>query len=178
MKSEIIKSDFNKLDAFIKGLKSGMVVDVGILGNKTARADLKAPVPHGTPGAIRVKGRSYAAVKTQYQTNAEIGFRHEFGKGVPMRSFLRMPIFQYSEQILAGVKKAGALKKLAAGKMIQVLADIGIGCEAVILQAFESGGWGSWKANKPSTVRRKGSSQPLIDTGQLRRSIASAVVNP
>lgn len=153
MKSEIITSDFSKLNQFVKGLKSPYVVDVGIFGKKNGRD----------------KGG---------QTNAEIGFRHEFGKGVPKRSFLRMPIFQYSEDILAAVKKAGALKKIADGKMIGVLADLGVACEAVILQAFASRGWGSWAPNRPSTVRRKGSDSPLIDTGQLRRSISSAVTTP
>lgn len=155
MKSEILKSDFNKLNEFVKGLQSGFVVDVGILGKKSARND------------------------TQGLTNADVGFINEFGTGkIPKRSFLRMPIFQYSEQILEGVKKAGALRKLAAGKMIQVLADVGIACEAVIVQSFASAGWGSWPPNRPSTIRRKGSSAPLIDTGQLRRSISSAVTQP
>lgn len=172
MESKIIKSDFNKLNEFVRSLNTGMIVAVGIFGNKTIRADMAKPVPHGTPGAIRFKNRSYA--QSGGITNAEVGFIHEFGsfkRRIPSRSFLRMPIFQKAEQILELVKKAGALKKLADGKIIQVLADIGIACEAAIGQAFASGGWGSWAATK-----RGGS--PLVDTGQLRRSIASAVRNP
>lgn len=155
MKSEIVKSDFNGLNEFIKGLQSGFVVDVGIMGNKAGRKDEKG------------------------LTNADVGFVHEFGTSkIPKRSFLRMPIFLHAEEILEQVKKAGALKKLAAGKMVEVLADIGIACEATILQAFASSGWGSWAANHPSTIKRKGSSSPLIDTGQLRRSISSHVTTP
>lgn len=146
-----------------------MVVNVGIFGNKTTRANLAAPIRHGTPGAIRVRDRSYLPSKGL--TNAEVGFIHEFGTNrIPKRSFLRMPIFQKAEDILLLVKRAGALKKLAAGRMIEVLGDIGIACEAAIGQAFASAGWGSWPP-----VKRGGS--PLVDTGQLRRSIASTVTN-
>lgn len=155
MNSKIITSDFNALNKFVIGLGSGMVVRVGIMGNKTNR-------------------KNDVGI-----TNADVGFIHEFGTSkIPKRSFLRMPIFQKNEDILAYVKKAGALKKLAKGKMVEVLADIGIACERVILQAFASSGWGDWATNAPSTIRRKKSDSPLIDTGQLRRSISSVVTNP
>lgn len=153
MKSGIVKHEMSSLDAFVKAISSDMVVKVGIMGRKNGRKDAEG------------------------LTNADVGFIHEFGTSkIPKRSFLRMPIFQHSEDILAMVKKAGALKKLKAGLIIQVLADLGIACENVILRAFDSAGWGSWAPNTPATIRRKGSSAPLIDTGQLRRSISSAVV--
>lgn len=154
MESKIL-SDFKQLDLFVKAIDSNLVVKVGILGRKAGRTDGEG------------------------QSNADIGFIHEFGTSkIPRRSFLRMPLFQYSTDILSMVKKAGALKKLAAGKTIEVLADLGIACENVILRAFDAAGWGDWAPNAPSTIRRKGSSAPLIDTGQLRRSITSAVTNP
>ena len=34
---------------------------------------------------------------------------------------------------------------------------------------------GDWVANAPSTIKRKGSSKPLIDTGHLRKSITGIV---
>jgi hypothetical protein len=179
MESKILTQDFSSLDKFVKAITTTMVVRVGIMGNKTTRADLSKPVPNATPGSIRVQGRSYAA--SSAKTNAEIGFLHEFGvpNKIPKRSFLRMPIFQYAEDIIGQVKKAGALKKLKEGKSIQVLSDLGIACENVIGRAFASAGWGSWAPNAASTIRRKrGGDSPLIDTGQLRRSIASTVTNP
>lgn len=159
--SKIVKSDFSGLDKFVKAISTNMIVKVGIFGAKNPRRDQKGTL-----------------------TNAEVGFIHEFGTDkIPKRSFLRMPLFLYGDDILAMVKKSGAAKKLAAGKGVQVLADLGIACENVILRAFDSGGWGDWAPNAPSTIRRKSkkgrrSDSPLIDTGQLRRSIASAVVNP
>ncbi len=152
-----VEFDFKKLNKFVKGLTTDMVVQVGIFGKKTQRKD-----------------ESGSGL-----TNAEVGFIHEFGQppDIPRRSFLRMPIFQSADIILGQVKRAGALKKLANGNMVQVLADIGIACEIAIQNAFASAGWGNWKANRPSTIEKKGSSAPLIDTGQLRRSISSAVIN-
>ncbi len=158
MKSKLIKLDMSGLNAFANGINTGFAqlrVQVGIFGRQASREN---------SGGL---------------TNADVGFTHEFGTPkIPKRSFLRMPIFQKSEAILQEVKAAGALKKLAAGKAIEVLADIGIGCESAILEAFESHGFGDWAANAPSTIERKGSDSPLIDTGQLRRSITSSVVRP
>jgi hypothetical protein len=177
MDSKILKHDFTSLDKFVRAVSTDMVVRVGIMGNKTTRADMSKPVKHGTADAIRFNNRSYA--KSSGLSNADVGFIHEFGTGkIPKRSFLRMPIFQYAEDIIGMVVKAGAMKKLAAGKSIEVLADLGIACENIIGRAFASRGWGSWAANTAATIKRKGSSSPLIDTGQLRRSISSAVVNP
>lgn len=148
MESKIVNSDFTGLDKFVKGISTQMVVRVGIMGNKANRKETAA-------------------------TNAEVGFVHEFGTSkIPKRSFLRMPIFQYAEDILGMVKKAGALKKLAAGKSIQVLADLGIACESVVVKAFAASGWGSWPA------KSDGEPSHLVDTGQLRRSISSVVTNP
>jgi hypothetical protein len=58
------------------------------------------------------------------------------------------------------------------------LIDLGIACEGAIQEAFDTGGFDDWPADAPSTIRRKGSSSPLIDTKQLRFSIASVVRKP
>jgi hypothetical protein len=151
--SKIVKHDFSVLDKFVKGLELNMVVQVGIFGAHTNRKDSKG------------------------NTNADVGAANEFGTSkIPKRSWLRDPIFQNSEQILKYVQTAGALRKLAAGKKIEVLADLGIACENAIERAFDSAGFGQWAPNASSTIRRKGSDSPLIDTKQLRFAVASAVV--
>lgn len=158
MISKLVKLDMSGLNTFAKGIETGFAqlrVRVGIMGNKSSR------------------------MKSKGMTNADIGFIHEFGgPKIPRRSFLRMPLFQKGDEILESVKEAGALKKLAAGKTTEVLSDLGIGCEVAVLEAFDSAGFGDWESNAASTIKKKGSSRPLIDTGQLRRSIASAVVRP
>lgn len=152
MQSRVIKSDFTALNLFVKGLDSRAAVKVGILGHKTQRKQ----------GSL---------------TNSEIGAIHEFGswsRGIPARSFLRVPIFLKQETIL---KEAGqnALVNLGRGDIGQVLKEFGVACERAIQQAFASSGFGRWEPNAPATKTAKGSDSPLIDTGQLQRSISSKV---
>jgi phage gpG-like protein len=110
-------------------------------------------------------------------TNAEVGAIHEFGSwsgGIPPRPFLRLPLFQKSEEIVSDASD-GALKKLAEGDNVGILKRLGLACEKAIQEAFASAGFGSWAPNTPGTIRRKGSSSPLIDRGELRRAITSKV---
>lgn len=155
MKSKIVENDLDKLNKFVKGLKPGYVVRVGILGNKNNRNDPKS------------KGK----------TNADIGLIHEFGTPkIPQRSFLRMPLFVKSDRILKEMADAQTLKDFANGDILKILGYLGKVCERVILDAFDTKGFGDWAANAASTIKRKKGSQPLIDHGFLRRSISSDVV--
>lgn len=152
--SKIVTQDFKKLDKFVKALAvaDGYAVEVGILGNKTNR-----------------KGGG--------MTNADIGFLHEFGTAkMKRRSFLRMPLLMKTNQIIKDVMQAGALRLFAEGKIELILKYLGLACESVILDAFDSAGFGEWDPDKVATTKRKKGSTPLIDTGQLRRSITSRVV--
>jgi len=154
--SKIIRSNFNGLNSLVKALADGRVVKVGILGRKASRND---------SGDL---------------TNAELGAIHEFGsfsKKIPARSFLRMPIHQQSSTIAKEAGK-GSASLVEKGNMVKILEQIGLACKVAILNAFESAGFGNWKPDKPSTIRRKKSSSPLIDTSQLRRSIDYAVGKP
>ena len=149
-----VKHNLGKLDDFVKGLSKHYIVKVGIIGSDGSE-------DHGGVN------------------NAEIGAVHEFGsydRTIPKRSFLRMPLFQRTEAILDYVKRH-SLEALSMGNFKQVFKNLGIACENVIDQAFESSGFGSWKKLKPQTIRRKISNNPmpLVNTEQLRRSISSLV---
>ena len=154
MKSKLVKFDMSKLNKLVKELGAGYAVDVGIMGAKNTKIDREDTT----------------------LTNADIGYVHEFGHGVPMRSFLRMPLSVKSNQILKDVVQAGAVKKLAQGDVVGVLSDLGIACERAIGEAFATGGFGDWEPDDPRTIAAKGSSAILIDTHQLEQSIASQVV--
>ena len=147
-----------ELNKFVKTLNEGkFVVRVGIMGNKAANIH-----------------------KGSKMTNADIGAIHEFGSysdKIPARSFLRMPLFQKSKQIINEVGKR-ALSWLLKGNKKQILIELGKSCEGVIQDAFNSGGFGSWIPLKETTIKRKigQNTQPLINTSQLRRSITSQVI--
>lgn len=111
--------------------------------------------------------------------NAEIGVIHEFGSesnNIPPRSFLRMPMEEKRDDIMRALSSGAAKEAIEKKDWRKLLKQVGVAGEIAVQQAFASGGFGQWPINAKSTVRSKGSSAPLIDTSQLRRSITSDVV--
>ena len=149
--SVVIKID--KFNTFMKGISENYTVKVGIMGGSK-------------PGE-----RGVAA-------NASIGVVHEFGKKtsprVPKRSFLRMPLLSKSEEIINDTGK-NSLQLLADGNFKQVFVNLGVACETQIGYAFATGGFGTWKKLKPSTIKKKGHAKILWETEQLQASIISKV---
>ena len=106
---------------------------------------------------------------------AVIGAVHEFGSAdgtIPERSFLRVPLRQNAEDFKS-VWRA-QISKVVEGElsMHQVMSQLGARAVAVSQEAISEG---IAPGNAESTVKRKGSSKPLIDTGQLRQSITFIV---
>lgn len=152
--NRIVKGDFTALNNFVKGMDKDHAVRVGIFGNKSSR-----------------KGEGVI-------TNPELGAIHEFGSSdgkIPARSFLRMPIEKEGKTIVAKTINA-SLRHMLRGDIKSVLVNLGIECENAVQRAFSTRGFGSWAPDSAVTVALKKSSAPLIDTGQLRRSITSKVV--
>lgn len=174
MSANRITGNFDTLNSFIKGMSEKWIVKVGIMGTKASRK--------GDAGT----------------NNAEIGAVHEFGspaQHIPQRSFLRMPIQTRQDKIVDEVASKTAPWMLhhdtpTAARTVQkvMLTFLGIACENVVQQAFDTKGFGEWAPNTPARATYKLTSRgkkatpenvakdhPLIDTGQLRRSIASKV---
>lgn len=110
--------------------------------------------------------------------NASIGAAHEFGNAkVPMRSFLRVPI---TEHLNKKMETAGAFDKeqlaevLKAGSVLPWVKKIAVLAEAIVIEAFATGGFGKWPAWKTPGYKNDGG-RLLVDTGQLRDSISSDV---
>lgn len=109
--------------------------------------------------------------------NAELGAVHEFGsysKNIPARSFLRVPLMNNGKKIIKSVEEK-ATEAFVNGDPKKAYRLLGIAGEGIVQNAFETSGNGNWAPLKKSTIARKGSSMPLIDSGQLRRSISSEV---
>jgi hypothetical protein len=113
-------------------------------------------------------------------TNDFIGMQHEFGSvRVPKRSFLREPL---ADNIGKAMESSGALdadilkQAIKTGSVKPWCDKIAVLAEGIVLEAFDSGGYGKWKALKPSTLRDKKNAQILVETGQLRNSITSEVI--
>jgi len=155
-----VELDISKMKRLVGFLQNGMPsIKVGIMGQKNKRND-------GIP------------------TNAEIGFANEFGKmtgpvKIPARSFIRMPLqTHFYDKLLSkkSLTKKEFEKAVDSGQADKFAAKVGLVAEETIQEAFATRGWGEWKPNAPYTVEQKGSDSPLIDTGQLRRSITSKVM--
>lgn len=147
MQVDINSTGGKGIKKLFKRLKTGSV-DVGILASEGKHEDSDLTV-------------------------AQVGFFHEFGTSiVPERSFIRSTINGQSKEI----------KKVARSQYKKVLngsisAKDGLG----VLGAFTSGliqekfTNNNWAPNSEFTQEAKGSSTPLIDTGQLRQSISYKV---
>lgn len=149
-----ITSDLTALNKMVKSVGESYAVRVGIFSDRTERKD------------------------DDEMDNAAIGAAHELGsfeRHLPIRSWLLMPIRVSTTEIIREIAY-GMVQKLAYFGIVAVLKDLGFACENAILAAFKSGGFGTWKPISKRTAEAKGSTAILIDTGQLRRAVASQVV--
>ena len=106
----------------------------------------------------------------------DVGRRHEFGIGVPRRSFLRMPFIVKQNIIDKAISTSW--KKIVEGKnqTIKEFGILGIIGQNISKDAFATGGFGKWEKLKPATVKAKGSDEILLDTSKLVQSITNWVV--
>lgn len=102
-------------------------------------------------------------------TIAEIGEIHEFGLGVPRRSFIADWSDEREEEHKAQIRKVAAA--VCSGKIESWdigLQRLGVLYVAEIQKRIADG---ISPPNAPATIAAKGSSTPLIDIGILRSSI-------
>lgn len=105
----------------------------------------------------------------------DVGRRHEFGIGVPRRSFLRMPFIEKQNIIDKAI--VTSWKKITEGKStaLKEFGILGIVGQNISKDAFATGGFGKWEKLKPGTEKAKGSEEILIDTGKLVQSVTNWV---
>lgn len=132
----------------------GRVVDVGVMGRESSKA--------------------YQATQDSAPlTVADVASKNEFGLGVPERSFIRAYVDANRNRIIVDLREMakrvidGQIKSFDAG-----LELIGLKIQREIMERIRSG---IEPPNAQVTIDRKGSSVPLIDTGQLINSITYLV---
>jgi hypothetical protein len=111
-------------------------------------------------------------------TNAELMFIHTNGsplRGIPARPSIEPSIEKNEEAISAEMKVAMqlALEGKADETKLQLdrVGDFASGKAREYFTDPDNG----WEANSPLTVALKGSDKPLIDTGEMRKSITYLV---
>lgn len=164
--------DLDKLKGLVESLKKVPHIQVGVFEAKTGR-------------------------KKGGMTNAAVAAIHEYGApqhGLPARSILRVPLRDNKARIMEPMK-GKAIKLVKSSSAMQLWKEIGIACEKVVQQAFDTGGFGKWAPLRRSTLlaKLKGNLRKrqklidfiyqgqigmgiLIDTAQLRRAFKSRVV--
>ena len=138
-------------------------VKVGVLKDKNDRKE------------YRDKDGNIVVDTTGTMTVALVGAFQEYGTrtGIPRRSFLRDPIASQMDKVnkVAGKYLGQALRgEIEAEEVLDFVGEYAKGLSVLSFRKND------WAVNKNSTIKAKGSSNPLIDTGQLRQSIHYEVI--
>lgn len=152
--ADLIATDeaLKKVEAAIKELKSHEVL-VGVPQEKSSRQGGKA-------------------------TNAELLFIHTNGspvKGIPARPVLQPAIEDDKERV--GEMLGKAVDKAVSGKIEQIVPALNQAGEhgARVCKAWFVNEKNGWEPNNPQTLKHKKSTKPLIDIGEMRKSITYVV---
>jgi hypothetical protein len=157
------------LEDLVKALENNIPrVKVGVIGSSEERDEETSALNEGDGSFMGGDN----------PTNAEVGVLHEFGtENLPMRSFLRMPLTEKMKKFMseAGAFNEETLKKIMEEKsFLEFAKKMGVVAETVVLTSFDTGGFGTWI---PSNMNFKKNKQTLVETQQLRNSIASEVID-
>lgn len=145
-------------------MNGGGVKDSGWLGSfkKLIESEIKAV----TVGVH--EDETERELDPDFQTNAEIGYLHEFGLGVPQRSFLREPFDEYRQELTE--KQRLLFRSAATGRIdnSQIMPLLGETAASLLKNNIQDH---IPPPLSPVTVALKNSSTPLIDSGQLINAI-------
>lgn len=154
--ADVIATDeaLKKVEAAVKELKRHEVL-VGIPQEKSSR--------EGSKGKA---------------TNAELLFIHTNGspiRNIPARPVLQPAIEDDKERV--GEMLGKAIDAAASGDKERIVPELE---KAGMYASGKCKAWftnpsNGWKPNSPKTVKKKKSSRPLIDTGEMRKSITYVV---
>ncbi len=106
-------------------------------------------------------------------TMAQVAAWNEFGtERSPSRPFMRQTIKDYQGAITKYTAKSLRSAVKSHGTVSIVLNRVGAYTKGKMQREIRDG---EWTPNAPSTIARKGSDKPLIDTGQMRQRIVYVV---
>lgn len=156
-------------------------IDKGMNELRKRVKDGNARVKIGVQGDDALKGKKLSGGGQTEEINiVSVATFHEFGAegngvNIPERSFLRATIdanrSKYQSMLTKGMTDVVDMKLTQE----QALNFIGTKVQADVVRRINEG---INPPNSPRTVRAKGSSTPLIDTGQLKQSITYIVEAP
>jgi hypothetical protein len=152
------------------------VVDRGAAKLLRATKELRtAAVRVGILGGNASAGKRQREGGSSDASVALVAAAHELGLGVPLRSWLRTPIDTMRPEIEKRLRMLA--QKVAHGDLTVdgALEQLGLWLVGELQKGIAAGLPVTPLA--PATIAKKGSSKPLIDTGQMRSSISHEVVS-
>ncbi len=166
-----------------KGLAPGQFVAVGVFGSHKNTRQQGGEITNTELAVLQEFGSEKVDTRRPGQTIITQGTKkkaieRELGsvtQRIPARSFIKMPLQFKRAEILKFAASKSISTFLMLGEQKKALTYMGLFCENIIQQAFDTGGFGKWAPNKPSTIKAKGSAKPLIDQAELRRAVWSKV---
>ena len=152
--------------------------------DKLLKAITTKELPYAKIGVLGGGSEARKADEKKKSTinNAELAAVHEYGapdRGIPSRSFLRMPLTDHLPQKLeqGGLFSEDEAKEvLKLGTLTPWMRRVAALAVGTCKEAMTNNGWGKWPAWKPGYTNETG--QMLNATGQLKDSIDMEVVEP
>lgn len=140
---------------------------------------------------VKIKDKGYSNLKKAYEVAnskvVEVGFiegtsdfvlykavTNEFGDGVPERSFIRSTFNENTNEMKKTFKKLNDSISKGNYNVIQKLNLIGMKFTTLIQDKITNL---KEPPNAPMTIALKGSSNPLIDKGEMREDVNYRIVN-
>ena len=154
--------------ALAQRLAGNIGVRVGVLADSPKQHDSRAVVDGKRKGKKNLTEVTFDGGE-HAPTLLEVAVINEFGGGnVPQRSFIRATVDENLDRIQA--LQATLAKRIILAEITaeQAMQQLGAFVKGLIQSRIARG---IEPPNAPSTIAAKGSSKPLVDTGQLRSSI-------
>jgi len=148
----------------------------GSSGGLEKRIAEVAATLNGASVTAGMQGQGGAPGEEDDATLVRIARDHEYGIGVPERPFMRGAAKTYGKKWAQGARQA--VSEASQGNPEQAKATIRLLGTVMVGDIQESIATGPWKPNSAATVLLKGSSRPLIDTGQMIQSVRAVLIEP
>lgn len=121
-------------------------------------ADMEVAVGFQSNGASYEGGASVA----------EVAAYNELGSSsTPARPFMRQSFEKHGDELQAACEQVNRVLA-SGGSLEEALNQLGVMAKALIQEQIVNG---EFAANAASTIKKKGSDKPLIDTGTMRQSV-------
>ena len=184
-----LKADikYDKIKELVETMSKKYSVKVGLLATKGGSEEVGENLDYAGLGAIQEFGADIKITQKMAAylaiTAKELGLPKLEAQGdgyvhIPARSFLRMPLTRKNLLLkkLKSKMNVGSQEEILwyfgkTGDMLTLAVILGASAKELVIEAFETGGFGQWAPNSPYTIAAKGSSKPLQDTGALWQKI-------